>query len=720
MIFTAPMFLLAALAAAIPIVLHMIQRRPAKQLPFATLRFLRRSAEKTRQRKRFHDSLLMVLRAVVLLFIAAGLARPILRFQGAFGNTSHTAAVILLDNSASMGIADAGGTRFEIAAAAASQVLDQFTDGDQVALMPACGPAFPQAARLDRNQDAARQALSQCRVSYERANLSVSLRQARAMLQKSDLPNKRIYILSDMQQVSWEDEKSSQEQVGQIDVASPLVIVIDCQQAAKANAAVQQVELKSPMPRAGTPLKVLSTVASASQATQQRRVELLIDGVVAASSNDFVLPPDGRASLELTITFRSPGLHHGEVRLVGEDGSKFDDRRFFAVTIDQAVPIAIVKNQRQSPAYLDEAYYLEQALAAAGMVGNGTGATCFSPAELATAHLDPFHVVFCVNVPVFDPETGQKLADYIDRGGNMIWILGDKVDPDVYNRMNRAAKERLLPAPLIDRRNAARQQSRDSWHISFLDKHHRAISNLQEPAWLYESVLIYDHVRCAVDNSGALVLARLDDGEPLLTEKRFGEGRSIMLGTSLQSSASNLSLRPIFLPLITQLTRYLGDKNTDTSITAGQPIVVDYPRQTQPFSIELTPPSGEVLRLRTSPRAAEKGQTFRYPETHNVGIYTLQPLGSPNAPRAISVNVDAHESDPLRLERQQLEKLLQPGSTVFADKADDLTSTFASLREGKSLWSVFLIGVLTVLILETYVANRFTARSSLPNSLRSG
>ena len=53
MTFAAPLFLLAALAAAIPIALHMIQRRKAKDLPFPTLRFLNRSAEKTRRRKRF-------------------------------------------------------------------------------------------------------------------------------------------------------------------------------------------------------------------------------------------------------------------------------------------------------------------------------------------------------------------------------------------------------------------------------------------------------------------------------------------------------------------------------------------------------------------------------------------------------------------------------------------------------------------------------------------
>ena len=57
MTFAAPLFLLAALAAAIPVVLHMINRQQAKELPFSTLRFLQISVQKTRRRKRIHDVL---------------------------------------------------------------------------------------------------------------------------------------------------------------------------------------------------------------------------------------------------------------------------------------------------------------------------------------------------------------------------------------------------------------------------------------------------------------------------------------------------------------------------------------------------------------------------------------------------------------------------------------------------------------------------------------
>ena len=49
MTFAAPLFLIAAAAGIIPVILHMINRQKAKDMPFSTLRFLRISAEKTRR-----------------------------------------------------------------------------------------------------------------------------------------------------------------------------------------------------------------------------------------------------------------------------------------------------------------------------------------------------------------------------------------------------------------------------------------------------------------------------------------------------------------------------------------------------------------------------------------------------------------------------------------------------------------------------------------------
>ena len=302
MTFAVPLFLIATLATAIPVVLHMINRQKAKELPFSTLRFLRLSVQKTRRRKRIHDVLLMLIRAAVLLLIAVGLAKPTLTNLSSLWGGADTAVAVILDNSASMGTVDQGQVRFRTALRAAEQIVGELHEGDQVALLRTGGPTFPEEGRLDRTQEQVRQMLLQWTnapsrtsgVSYERADLAVKLQQARSLLAKSEAANKQIYMLSDLQKLSWEssasDPLSLRERAGarasqsrdetQGPHPDPLpegegndipIIFVDCHRAPKPNVAVQDVSLSTAVPVAGLPIEVTVELFNAAPVPQQAR-----------------------------------------------------------------------------------------------------------------------------------------------------------------------------------------------------------------------------------------------------------------------------------------------------------------------------------------------------------------------------------------------------------------------------------------------------------------
>ena len=77
MTFLAPLFLAASLAAAIPVILHMInrQRRQGTALQHAPFPANQR-AEDPQPAERIQDSFLMLVRATLLTLLALGLARP--------------------------------------------------------------------------------------------------------------------------------------------------------------------------------------------------------------------------------------------------------------------------------------------------------------------------------------------------------------------------------------------------------------------------------------------------------------------------------------------------------------------------------------------------------------------------------------------------------------------------------------------------------------------
>lgn len=113
--FGSPAFLLAgALAALVPLALHLIRRRPPSRAPLPTARFLSLDPRTSVRVSRPTDLLLLALRMLLLVLAAAAFARPVWR-PAARG----TASVVLLDRGAAMG----GGDAWPRAVSAARQRL---------------------------------------------------------------------------------------------------------------------------------------------------------------------------------------------------------------------------------------------------------------------------------------------------------------------------------------------------------------------------------------------------------------------------------------------------------------------------------------------------------------------------------------------------------------------------------------------------------------------
>jgi len=751
----APLFLLATLAAAVPVILHLVNRQKAKELPFPTLRFLKISVQKTRRRRRIQDLLLMLLRAAVLVLIALGLARPAMTSLSRLLGGAQSAVVIVLDNSGSMGTIDGEQMRFETGLTAARQILDELEEGDQVGLVLTNGPRFAELDRLDSSQDKVRQVLAQCRVSYERADLGLKLRQAQRLLDGSNAPNKQLFVITDMQAVSWQnllggdggrdsrgassaseqseglatagdsgrdtsaDSQSSQDgQTARAKAgfsADVPVIVVNCNRAPKPDVMVRDVELSSLVPIAGLPVRATVELENTSPVEQRPHVELYVDGSKEAASPALSIPAGKRVAHQFEFVLRRGGLHKGEVRLAGDDGLKLDDQRFFALAVDQDIPVAVVKPRRHEIPYLEDTFYLERALMPARDESWAIRTTALTADDLLAEPLSNYRVVYCVNLPALGAEAARRLADYVEAGGNVVWICGDNVDPDAYNQMNQQVDGRLLPATLLDVRAPGPDDDRDSWHVAYLNQEHRALGHLVEPPSLYQSVLVYRQVRVAAESAeGVRVLARLDDGEPLLVERPVGEGRVLWLGTSVHVGWTNLPLRPIFLPLVARLSFVLAEtEQTRREMLAGAPIVLSLPDETRPVGVEILPPTGETIRRKTQALPGGRGQGFRFADTHQVGVYVVRLIDAVRPGRfAWSVDFDPEEAGTQTVGREELEAALKPAPVVFAEDPNDLSSTFRLLREGRGLWGLLLTAVLLGLVFETFVANRFSPKAA--------
>ncbi len=134
--FLNPFVLLGLAAAAIPLLLHLLNLRKLKTIDFSTLRFIK-ELQKTQIRKlKLQQILLLILRTLIIVFAVLAFSRPVIKSTlPVFGGHVKTSAVIILDNSFSMDVSDESGNRLAQSKNVAAQIIRALKDGDEAAIL---------------------------------------------------------------------------------------------------------------------------------------------------------------------------------------------------------------------------------------------------------------------------------------------------------------------------------------------------------------------------------------------------------------------------------------------------------------------------------------------------------------------------------------------------------------------------------------------------------
>src|SRR5688572_19913572 len=145
---TPAIFATGAALAAIPILIHILNRRRFRTVQWAAMEFLLRAMRKNRRRVRFEQWLLLAMRCLVLVFLGLALARPIScedSTLAAMASRRTGLHVFVIDNSYSMAYeAPRGGAKTHLAHAKtlAKTMIDRLVaGGESVTLIAAAAPA---------------------------------------------------------------------------------------------------------------------------------------------------------------------------------------------------------------------------------------------------------------------------------------------------------------------------------------------------------------------------------------------------------------------------------------------------------------------------------------------------------------------------------------------------------------------------------------------------
>jgi hypothetical protein len=98
---------------------------------------------------------------------------------------------------------------------------------------------------------------------------------------------------------------------------------------------------------------------------------------------------------------------------------------------------------------------------------------------------------------------------------------------------------------------------------------------------------------------------------------------------------------------------------------------------------------------------------FRCADTYEAGVYNISwRRGADEENTSVAVNYDPDEVDPVIVAQDKLSESFGNETLIFCEDPANIADTIRRLRQGESIWEIFLFAVLIALVAEVYVANR--------------
>ena len=196
---------MAALSA--PILVHLLFRHKPTVVKFPALRFLLASRRQTARRFRLKQLLLLLLRLAVIAGFVAALAelRLVEDRPGASGSTRRVNAVLIIDNSYSMGhVGPDDSSRLDRAKALALQLIELFSPDSRLALVFCSDRADVALGAFTFDREAIREKINSSRLTHRTTDCGAALAEAYRLFRTEEIAEARaIFLLTDCTANAW-------------------------------------------------------------------------------------------------------------------------------------------------------------------------------------------------------------------------------------------------------------------------------------------------------------------------------------------------------------------------------------------------------------------------------------------------------------------------------------------------------------------------------------
>jgi len=684
MLFLNPTILFGLLAAAIPVLIHMLNLRKLKKIDFSTLKFLKELQKSKIRKIKFKQWLLLALRVLIILFTVFAFARPTLKGIALAGTTSasKTSAVFILDDSFSMSLVESNGSLFNMAKSEIIKILSSLKVSDDAEIILG-SKSKKIESKLTKNISSLINKIKESEISPISGNINEAIEKGLTILSTSQNFNKELYVLSDFQKES-------------INNISPLKLTglknirlftikyggINFQ-----NIGIDKLTLRTQIFEKNKPIVFNTELTNYSpENIKDIIVSLFINGDRKSQKN-INLNAGATAAIELTGEVNSSGFINAFLE-IEDDNISLDNRRYINFYIPSKINVGLFYDD------LADIQFINAVLNSSKNKGE-INTVEYKTKQLASINLSIFDLI--IFIPANNSTNLNRLKDYINSGGGLLLFPGNSINKNSFNNilssLNIIAKVTAYGKKLANE-NYATFYKVDFEHPVFENIFSKKNKNeIDSPNILYHFNI----------NNIEIVkkIIALNDNSSFLSEIKIGEGKVLIFNTAPSLEWSNFPIKGIFAPLLNKSIFYLSAENNsiDNYIT-GNKIKVKAGNNNGLIEIIKPNKNSEFITL------DGKSNYINYNSADQTGFYTVR--NKKDTISVFSVNANPIESEQKYLTKDQIKEYLDKinfiGKYIHIGKNEKALTVIQQARFGSELWKIFIIIALVLALIEMLVS----------------
>jgi Aerotolerance regulator N-terminal/von Willebrand factor type A domain len=641
-----PYFLIGLGAVLLPVIAHLISKKSGTKKRFAALTFLLASQGETARRSKIKDLFLLLLRSLIIVLLVIVFAKPAVFSFTTLGVHDAGSIAFIIDNSFSMGYND----NFGRAKNKAKELIESLPDGSFATVLPLVQNG---KSKLGITQDKRKMKrdLKSIELSNSYTDNERRIEEAFGVLQSTPNQRKEVLFFTDLQKNGWTNEDIRRDWLRLIDVSKAEVSY---------NNAVTDLNTKE------TEELITCDVAVTNFQDKESRDILASIFINDNELNGFFQVEPG-ATRQKQFSYHRSQIPAGEVisRVeITPDNLNVDNKRYFVLPREQGLRVLVVDGDPREIARLSESFYINGALETLSELLS-LNLHLKDNDSFLSEDLDNYDVIFMANVGDITPNKSEEIKKFVKNGGTLIIFLGNRIRSNLYNKLLYD----VLPAEIGSTIEGEFTLVPENLYPDLVKNKDRL-----------QGVKV-NTMYTLIPAEKSHIIVSASNKYPFMIKNDVAKGTVILFASTADLSWNNLSLSPLYLPIIKKLFDLPASKKSlDRNILIGDEITIE--KGDDLDEVTVLDPLRKKYKINR--------ENTKFLNTFVPGIYRVESEGK--ILYSFAVNIDPVESN--------LEKISTNSYSPPDHSESRRTKVF------KEIWLYFLWAALALFVTESLFRTR--------------